>query len=265
MRFYQPMTYTWTNHTARRGIGLSFIRLIPRTDVERLFDKYRDERRLASVHTVHIHGCLSAPDGCDPHAFSGLGDDGAPDHAWMDAMVPLLRRLPNLQALVLEDLSWAHVRGDTRALLLALPVARLSLIGVDLHSTRHFLAVLEAFPHLSDLWVDRVTWGAVDHAEEVMVREVPLSLYWLWIRGRASASLDVLLDWLIGRRECLSVLNASMDWDELEPETVVDLLRRIAPSLQSLYLGSYPEAGLGEGRLVYSPCGSAFLSRERPP
>jgi len=93
---------------------------------------------------------------------------------------------------------------------------------------------LQAFPHLSGLSMERLSWHRANHTLQQITNKSPLTLRYLHLGETEFARYGPFVHWFLGSREYVSVDEAFLAWEDTEVKSLVALLRRIAPSLKGL-------------------------------
>ncbi|KAI0923508.1 hypothetical protein AcV5_009030 [Taiwanofungus camphoratus] len=245
------------------------IRLKPRSDIVHFLEIYTDDKLLPYVREVTICGCLTpfAYQGRD--ADSGLGVDGQPDHTWISGAMPLLERFNNIEVLVLLDLSWGDIASETRRFLLShfRSATQLTISAVDFWNSNQMLRTLQAFPRLAGLSMERLSWHRANHTRRQLAGKEPLVLKYLHLGETEFARYGPFVQWLLGERDIVAVDDAVIVWEDTEVKSLVDLLRRIAPSLRELmYQQSMvlPGSDVVEARLAAHAAQAAHAAHAAP-
>ncbi|EMD39243.1 hypothetical protein CERSUDRAFT_122670 [Gelatoporia subvermispora B] len=172
------------------------------------------------------------------HGYTDEDADGTEDWKFIDVVTPHLSRLQNVQMLQLDDISWGNLSPTARAFILThfRSVTALKLNGVDMWNSNQLLRVLDAFPSLSALVLDRVDADLCNHATAQVTRITPLHLEYLQI-GSLGWSRP-LCEWLLGHRAVnLSIDQAMLTWaatPEAKPDMVVGFIWRLAFRVKAL-------------------------------
>ncbi|KAL6309324.1 hypothetical protein BKA93DRAFT_759589 [Sparassis latifolia] len=210
--------------------------LKPRTNIRQFEAIYTSSGLLSYVREIEICGCLMV--GLwDQDECSGLrAGTYEPDHTWISNVLPFLTRFQGIQTLQLIDLSWGDVPQEARALLLThfTSVSRLHIDLVDFWNSNQLLRTLQAFPHLSSLKTERLSFHKASHTRRQISSPSPLSLRTLELRKPDCARYGPLFQWLVGSRASVTVDNAFIHWDDTDVDSLFALIRKIAPTLRNL-------------------------------
>ncbi|OSX64476.1 hypothetical protein POSPLADRAFT_1055092 [Postia placenta MAD-698-R-SB12] len=221
-----------------RGIIFRRLALTPLTDTKELYEIFTEERLLPFVRKLDIRGHLTY-NAEGEEDTSGMGEDGLPDHSWITALVPFLQRLnygPKITSIKLYDLDCGCMTSTTLQFLLShfSSIARLHLSSVNFRNANQFIRILDSFPALRSLKVNRTEWGTLANATEgQLTKRAPLRLKTLRL-GPTIGRYSPVTRWLCGQRELLVIEYAWIVWEYTELMDVVELIRVIAPSLKRL-------------------------------
>lgn len=214
------------------------LRLKPMTDITRYQAVYTEHCLLPFVKEVEILGCLTPNAYSGDDADSGLNDEGDPDHRWMDAIVPLLRRLAPRQVewLDMRDLSWGDIDTATRHFLLTHfgQARRLTLSAIDFWNSNQMFRTLNAFPNIHGLSMENLSWHRANHARKQLERTRNMHLRYLHIGQTEFARYGPFVKWFLGQREVVVVDEAFVVWEDTEIMSLIALFRRLVPSLKGL-------------------------------
>ncbi|EMD35397.1 hypothetical protein CERSUDRAFT_96514 [Gelatoporia subvermispora B] len=220
--------------------ALTIVCIRPDSDLLFLDRMYQPDTLLPYVREVRIY---TPPDGSHLHTakpgqpyIRGKGNDIL-RHAWLDRLPDFLQRFENVEALHLVGFEWRLIYAETKLRLTArfASVTHLVFSRIRFWSSNDLVKALDAFHLLRVLELDKLELDlCADYHWPSQVSENPLVLDRLCLGANSDCVNKVLVWWLCGKREKMSVGTASIAWAESEMASLVFTLRRMGPSLQKL-------------------------------
>ncbi|GBE89629.1 hypothetical protein SCP_1602920 [Sparassis crispa] len=224
-------------HSARKYLH-GGIRLRAHTDLQALDTLFTPDRLLTYVRQVAFCGCQTK-DFSDRHdcpLFSSAMY--RPDYTWIIHVLPYLHRFKGIRCLELCDLSWGDIPREAREFILSnFPsVIHLSLRAVDFWTSRELIRTLQAFPNLSILYTCAISCYRPNHTTSQVTSTAPLKIDQLVLHGVRNMRYIPLIYWVLGHRTSVDIAHVGILWDDLNFVYLVELMRKLAPSLVTLHL-----------------------------
>ncbi|KAH9947535.1 hypothetical protein B0H21DRAFT_708418 [Amylocystis lapponica] len=159
--------------------------------------------------------------------------------SWLDPAVPFLSRFTRVDSLMCHQLDWGTVHIAARQSLIiqlsSLKVLHLQDMVFD--GSAQLLSMLNAFPRLADLHLTDVVWRVTNHLPHQIASTNPLVLDNLYLEIDQDCPAHRLLpQWLVGQRDDLQVEDVQIFWVDIEMESLIRFLRKIAQSVDRLIL-----------------------------
>ncbi|OCH88424.1 hypothetical protein OBBRIDRAFT_89192 [Obba rivulosa] len=194
----------------------------PGIDLEALHGIYPKGVRSDQVQYLQVSGTSSCP------------ADEDVDESWMEPFPAFLERFKGVRHLHLYDLSWGDVPENMRTFLLTefKQITTLFVNAVDFWNSNQLLRVLNAFPNLSELFLEGFSFHIHNHTKAQVSSPSLLLLRKLHVGQYAWD--PVLLQWILGQRTTISIGQFALVWGWPDMDTPIDVIRKLAPYVQEL-------------------------------